>query len=133
MGAFGLGLVLNFTDNATAGMNKVSNTFNLMSQNADAMVSSVEGSLSRLSNMGIIGSTLMQFGDTMQSAGAGILNTYEKIGNKITSIGMDMYSARAQLTSLYGGADPAEEQLNNIMTYARKSVFAYQDVLKAVS
>lgn len=132
MGAFGLGLVLNFTDNATAGINKVSNTFNLMSQNADAMVSSVEGSLSRLSNMGIIGSTLMQFGDTMQSAGAGILNTYEKIGNKITSIGMDMYSARAQLTSLYGGADPAEEQLNNIMTYARKSVFAYQDVLKAV-
>lgn len=132
MGAFGLGLVLNFTDNATAGMNKVSNTFNLMSQNADAMVSSVEGSLSRLSNMGIIGSTLLQFGDTMQSAGAGILNTYEKIGKKITDIGMDMYSARAQLTSLYGGADPAEEQLNNIMTYARKSVFAYQDVMKAV-
>lgn len=131
MGAFGLGLVLNFTDNATAGMNKASNTFNLMSRNADAMATSVEGSMGRLSNMGIVGTTLMQFGSTMQSAGAGVINTYERIGKKITDVGMEMYSARAQLTSLYGGEDPAEKQMNNIMTYARKSVFAFQDVMKA--
>ena len=41
MNSFGLGLVLNFTDNATAGIGNATRAFQQMSSTADSVASSV--------------------------------------------------------------------------------------------
>ena len=48
MNSFGLGLVLNFVDNASSGMNTATNNFMRMSATADSLTSSVSASAAEL-------------------------------------------------------------------------------------
>ena len=71
MNSFGLGLVLNFVDNASAGMNSATNNFNRMSATADSLTSVVNASATE---MAAIAFSLGAVGDTFTSIGNSVIS-----------------------------------------------------------
>ena len=130
MNSFGLGLVLNFTDNATSGMKRASQTFNEMnrmaSQTVDESDRAVQSLMAAGLSMSIVGS---QFVDT----GSAIIDMYAQVTQSVINTGMSMQGYRMQLTALYGGAEEGSRVMKEIQDYAQASVFEVQSLIPAVT
>ena len=125
MSSFGLGLVLNFTDNATQGMKQATTVFQTMSATADMLASS--------SSMGFLatqqlGNSMTILGNNMMDAGNTMLNVFSNIASKVVSTGSDFESFRITLNAMYGDATRTEEQLQKLVNFAAKSPFEIADV-----
>jgi hypothetical protein len=130
MNSFGLGLVLNFVDNASAGMNSATRTFMQMSATADSMTSSVGASASELAAMAF---SLGAVGDTFSAIGSSITNTFMGITKRVINTGMTMQGYRMQLAALYGSTEAGEAKLAEIKEYAMSSVFNIESLIPAVT
>lgn len=129
MNSFGLGLVLNFVDNASAGMNSATNNFMRMSATADSMTSSVSASATE---MAAIAFSLSAVGDTFVSIGESLTGVFAGITQQVIDAGMSMQGYRMQLKALYGDSN-AESVMQEIVDYAKKSVFEIQSLIPAVT
>lgn len=129
MNSFGLGLVLNFVDNASAGMNSASQTFNQMSAMADSMTSSVGASATEMT---AIAYSLSAVGDTLTDIGSSVIGTFSGITQQVIDSGMAMQGYRMQMSALYGD-NLAEEKMQEITDYAKTSVFEIQSLIPAVT
>ena len=129
MNNFGLGLILDFTDNASAGMSSAARTLENLSATADRVSTSLDNSSIE---MYAIAQSMIQVGDVMSSAGAGILSVFTTLGQKVIDTGMTMQNFRMQLTALYG-ADEGEQKLQEIKRYAQESVFEVEGLMSAVT
>lgn len=129
MNNFGLGLILDFTDNASAGMSSAARTLENLSATADQVSASLDNSSIE---MYAIAQSMIQVGDTMSRAGAGILSVFTTLGKKVIDTGMTMQNFRMQLTALYG-ADEGEQKLQEIKRYAQESVFEVEGLMSAVT
>lgn len=129
MNSFGLGLVLNFTDHASTGMNNAAKTFMQMSDTADAVASKLDKSSVGLyavaQSMSIVGDTFMGIGST-------VMGVFGKLAQKTIDVGGQMLGFRMQLSALYGEA-AGEAKLKEIQNYAAKSVFEVESLMKAVT
>lgn len=132
MNSFGLGLVLDFTDNASGGMQSVMNTFNQLNGLVDQTVenaSNLEFSVISLVNAGMgmntVGSQLMSFGGKLTSAITGTISS-------ITTVGSTLASARNQLSTLYGSIEDGEKVLQRAKSYAATSIFNFEDLLPSI-
>lgn len=125
MNTFGLGLVLNFVDNATSGMRSATQVFEQMSMAADTLSSSSAGGLIAAQQLGY---GMTQLGNNFISAGSGILSIFSNISGKIVSTGSEFESFRITLSALYGDSVKAEEQLNKLIDFAAKTPFEVTDV-----
>lgn len=130
MNSFGLGLVLNFVDNASAGMNSATRTFMQMSATADSMTSSVGASASELAAMAF---SLGAVGDTFSAIGSSITNTFMGITESVINTGMTLQGYRMQLAALYGSTEAGEAKLAEIKEYAMSSVFDIESLIPAVT
>lgn len=128
MNSFGLGLVLNFVDNASAGMNSATNNFNRMSATADSLTSVVNASATE---MAAIAFSLGAVGDTFTSIGNSVIGVFTGITQSIINTGGQMQGFRMQLSALY--KDEAESKLQEIKDYAAKSVFEVESLMSAVT
>ena len=130
MNSFGLGLVLNFVDNASAGMNTATANFNRMSATADSLTSSVSTSATE---MAAIAYSLSAVGDTFVSIGESIMGVFSGITERVISTGGEMLNYRMQLSALYGSVEAGEAKMEEIKKYAMSSVFEIQSLIPAVT
>lgn len=129
MNSFGLGLILDFTDNASAGMSSAAANLKNLSDTAD----NVAGSLGNSSmNMYAVAQSMVQVGTTASNAGRSILNVFETMGKKVIDTGNTMLSFRMTLSALYGD-NGAEEKIKQIKQYAATSVFQVKDIMSTVT
>lgn len=129
MNNFGLGLILDFTDNASAGMSSAARTLENLSATADQVSASLDNSSIE---MYAIAQSMIQVGDTMSSAGAGILSVFTTLGKKVIDTGMTMQNFRMTLSALYG-QNEAEAKIKEIQDYAATSVFEIEGLMSAVT
>ena len=132
MNSFGLGLVLSFTDNASAGMRNATQTFNQMSGMADQMVASSNNVQSTIQNLAIAGYGLSAVGDQIANVGLGITNAFASSISQINEVGTTMLTARTQLGALYGGMEEGEAILGKIKKYAAESIFSFESLIPSV-
>lgn len=130
MNSFGLGLVLNFVDNASAGMNTATANFNRMSATADSMTSSVSTSATE---MAAIAYSLSAVGNTFSSIGESIMGVFSGITERVINTGGEMLNYRMQLSALYGSVEAGEAKMEDIKKYAMSSVFEIQSLIPAVT
>lgn len=132
MNTFGLGLILNFTDNASAGMQRATQTFNEMNRVSDQLVSSSTSVGNSLQTLSIAGYGLSVAGSSLASAGNSIVSLFTDASQKIISTGLELESFQRQLNMLYGSEEKGQNALNRIKDYAQESVFGVQDLTQAV-
>ena len=130
MNSFGLGLVLNFVDNASSGMNTATNNFMRMSATADSLTSSVSASATELASIAF---SLGTVGDTFVSIGESITGVFSGITKQVIDTGMEMQGYRTQLSALYGSVEAGEAKIEEIKQYAMSSVFDIQSLIPAVT
>ena len=82
MNTFGLGLILNFTDNASAGMQRATQTFNEMNRVSDQLVSSSTAVGNSLQTLSIAGYGLSVAGSSLSSAGNSIVSLFTDASQK---------------------------------------------------
>ena len=128
MNSFGLGLVLNFVDNASAGMGRATSAFQQMSSTADMMSSSMTTSMSDIVAASY---ALDNVGSTLMNTGASIIGAYTNVSQSIINTGLEMMGYRNQLKALYGD-DSFEQKMQEIQAYAADSVFEVQGLTQAV-
>lgn len=129
MNNFGLGLILDFTDNASAGMSSAARTFENLSATADQVSASLENSAM---NMYAIAQSMTQVGDTMTNVGSSILGVFTTLGQKVLETGMTMQQFRMQINALYGET-AGEAKIKEIQQYAATSVFEVESLMQAVT
>lgn len=132
MNTFGLGLVLNFTDNASAGMNRVSQTFNQMNGLANQLVDSSDHAALAIMSLSATGMSLTMVGDQLSDVGSSIVGLFTTISKSVIDVGGQMQGFRMQLRALYG-EDSYEQKLQDIKSYAQSSVFEVKSLMSAVT
>lgn len=126
MNSFGLGLVLNFVDNASAGMRGAIDTLNQLQGAADQVTKSASGILMASYALDTVGSTMM-------NTGSAILGVFSAVSQSVINTGMTMQGYRMQLAALYGSTEAGEAMMEEIKQYAMSSVFDIQSLIPAVT
>lgn len=130
MNSFGLGLVLNFVDNASAGMSNAVRVFENMQSTVDSLAGSTANSTATMLAASM---ALNQVGDTMIGAGSSIVNMFGAVEQSVINTGMTMQGYRMQLAALYGSTEAGEAKLDEIKQYAMSSVFDIQSLIPAIT
>lgn len=127
---FGLGLVLSFTDNATAGINNAVNSLGHLTDVAEGASNSLN-SMASLSALSVVSG---QIGNSFTSMGSTILSTLGQIISKVNETGTTMLQAENQLGKLYeGSGKTGKDVLKDIQSYAKTSIFNFEDLIPVVT
>lgn len=128
---FGLGLVLSFTDNATAGINNAVNSLNNLTNIAENASTSLE-QMASLSALSVVSN---QIGSSFLNMGSTIISTLSQAVKKVTDTGTTLMYAGNQLQMLYSdlGEGAGDMMLGKIQDYAKKSIFAFEDLIPVVT
>ena len=125
---FGLGLVLSFTDRATAGINNAVNSLNQLTQVAE----SASSSLNQMASLSALSVVSGQIGNSFLKAGSSILGVFKDVLTQTQSIGMEFENFDVTLTALFGGAEQgakkSQEALSKLFDFAKKSPLEIGDV-----
>lgn len=129
---FGLGLILSFTDNASAGINNAVNSLDRLTQTAQSATSSLNG-MASLSALSVVAG---QMGNAFTSAGGSILGVFTNLLGSVRTVGQDFEGFRITLDALYGQDFPNIEertkhvnsQLQKLLDFSVKSPFEVNDV-----
>lgn len=132
MNSFGLGLVLNFTDNASSGMRRVSQTFKEMNGLADSLVDSSNSAVYSIQSLTATGIGLSIVGENLSDVGNSITSLFAGISQSVLDTGMTMQGFRMQLSALYG-EDSYEQKIQEIKQYAKDSVFEVEGLMSAIT
>lgn len=132
MNTFGLGLVLNFTDNASAGMRSATQTFNQLNGISNQVEDSSSRAASAIQALTQAGMGLNIVGNQLTAVGQSITGVFSTVISSTNAVGSTLMSARAQLSTLYQDAEKGEEVLQNIKSYAAKSIFNFEDLIPSV-
>ena len=132
MNSFGLGLVLNFTDNATSGMRRVSQTFRELDGLSNQLVDSSNSAMYSIQTLLTAGTGLTIVGESLSEFGSSITDVFMGITQSVIETGGTMQGFRMQLQALYGD-DLYEQKLQEIKDYARDSVFEIEGLMSAVT
>ena len=125
---FGLGLVLSFTDNATAGIQSAINSLNSLSTTAE----NANSSLNQIVSLSAFSNISNQIGSAMTNAGSAIISTFSQAISKITDTGQTLSYAETAFDTLYGEVGKGKEVLSQIQEYAESSIFAFEDMIPVV-
>lgn len=123
---FGLGLILSFTDQATAGMNSAIASLNQLTQTAERSGQSINA-LSDTMMLSTFSSVTGQLGDSFLNMGNSIVGGFKNILSTVSSVGSEFEGFRITLSQLYGDKG-AETQIQNLMNYAKKSSYTVADL-----
>lgn len=128
MNNFGLGLILNFTDNATSGIQRATGAFNDLN-NATAAFSGASSAEKAMSQIAYAAGVL---GNELYGVGSRVTRFFTGVVSDINNVGTTMLSARTQLSTLYGSEAAGSEMIEKIKDYAEKSIFAFEDMIPTV-
>lgn len=123
---FGLGLILSFTDNATAGINTAMNSLQQLTTTAERSGQTID----TLTNTVVLSSFATitgQLGDTFLELGNSIIDSIMNILGTVSSVGSEFEGFRITLKQLYGDGE-VETQIQKLMDYAKKSSYSVADL-----
>ncbi len=133
MNSFGLGLVLNFTDNASSGMRSASQTFNEMNGLASQLTDSADQAAYSIQTLAAAGASLTIVGDQMTQIGRSITGIFASLGQGVIDTGLEVQGFQRQLAALYGSNEAGKAKMEEIKQYALNSVFEVKDLMTSVS
>lgn len=122
---FGLGLILSFTDQATAGMQGAIASLNQLTTTAENTGQSINGLADTLV-LSSFSTVTGQLGNTFLNMGNSIVGSIKSIFNTISSVGSEFEGFRITLKQFYG--KDTETQIQNLMNYAKKSSYSVADL-----
>ena len=122
MNNFGLGLVLEFTDNATPGIQRVTQAYEAMENSFNNGVSSTSEALASQ-----VGMNLSSLGDSLMGVGDSITGVFKSLVNNVKTTGSDFESFRITLGAVYNDADVAQQKVDQLLEFSKKSPFEIQD------
>lgn len=125
MNQFGMGLVLDFTDNASQGMMQAANVLQQLEASADKVSNSLMG-------MYAASQSMYQIGSLFENQGKSIISTLFKVEKTVFDTGQEFFRYGVQLKALYG-EDEYQAQLERMTDYAKKSVFTLRDLMGTVT
>lgn len=129
MNNFGLGLILSFTDNATAGIRNALGSLQDLTNTA-------QNASTQLNNLalGAFSQMAVQMGDGMQKAGYTIISSLAGVISEVNKTGMTLMQAENQLNKLYeGSSKTGKDMLNEISAYAKSSIFDFEQLIPVVT
>lgn len=124
---FGLGLILSFTDNASAGINSATETLTRLTQIAEESVNSLN-QLGDITALSALSQMADQVGDSFLSMGNSITGVFTSLFSQITQVGSDFESFRITLEQLYGSEKEAEKAVSKLIQFSAKTPFEVDDV-----
>lgn len=132
MGNFGLGLVLSFTDNASAGINSAVNSLNQLTSTAE----SASNSLNNIASLSALSAVSGQLGNMFTTAGNGIINAFSGIINRVQDTGQEFTIFRNTARALFGKTESDVDKLNakvenavsQLMDFSAKTIFETKDL-----
>ena len=124
---FGLGLILSFTDNATAGINNAVNSFNTLTSVAENASNSLN-SLNDTASLSALSVMSNQLGSSLTSTGSKILGFIQQQINGIQSVGTEFQSLRITLNAMMKDEEKAETALTKLMNFAATTPFEITDL-----
>lgn len=133
MNSFGLGLVLGFTDNASSGMRRVSQTFNELNGLADQLVSSSDSAMYSVQSLASAGLGLTMVGDQFAQAGETITSVFSGLISKVTEVGTTVMGQKMTLNTLFKSAEEGEKAFQWVKEFAKASIFNFEDLLPAMT
>lgn len=113
-------------------MQTATNNFMQMSHMADEVANSSSGLNQSVTAMSALGMSMNMVGDQFVSAGSTIISTLGTVISKVTETGTTMLTARTQLNQLYGSVAEGEKTLQRISSYAKDSIFNFEDLIPSV-
>ena len=123
MSSFGLGIVLNFVDNATAGMNNATNTFLNMSNTIQGAAGSTSTAIQQVAQ----GTVLNTLGTSLTNFGNSMTNVVKNVLNNVNTVGSEFKAFNVTLSQLYGSSEAAEAQIHKLMNFSIHSPFEVAD------
>ena len=127
---FGLGLVLSFTDNATAGINNAVNSLSQLTSIAE----NASTSLNQMASLSALSVVSDQIGSSFLSAGSTILSTLGQVISKVNDTGQTLMFAEMQLDKLYeNSGKTGASVIGDIQAYAKSSIFEFEDLISVVT
>ena len=139
MNMFGLGVVLNVTDNMSTGFVNVMNTFNQFENRMNSLVtatsngmSQFEAELNKAQNLSFLGFGVQQLGNQIAGVGTSMLQPFVNFGTQVTQTGAQFENYRLTLKALYGDVEKATSITNQAMDLAAKTPFQISDVMDSV-
>lgn len=129
---FGLGLVLSFTDNASAGINSAVNSLNQLTSTAE----SASNSLNNIASLSALSAVSGQLGNMFTTAGNGIINAFSGIINRVQDTGQEFTIFRNTARALFGKTESDVDKLNakvenavsQLMDFSAKTIFETKDL-----
>lgn len=139
MNMFGLGILLNAQDKASASiyrvdlaLNTLSNTLRKTGQVSKEEMNGIEDSINSANNRIIEGLGLMEIGSELTSFSKALVSPIASIGKQAISTGSQFEQWRMTLEALYKDADLAKEKLQWGMNLAAQTPFEVKDVTEAL-
>lgn len=127
---FGLGLVLSFTDNASAGINNAVNSLNRLTDVAE----NAGNSLNEVASLSALSAVAIQVGHSFVNAGGRIMSTLGGIISKVNETGQTLMYAENQLNKLYEDSGKSgKDVLDQLQQYAKTSIFEFEDLIPVVT
>lgn len=122
MNNFGLGLVLSFTDEATPGIQRVTQAYEAMENSFNRGMGSTGEALASQ-----VGMNLSSLGDSLMGLGDSITDMFKRLLDNVKSTGSDFESFRITLGSVYKDADVAQQKIDQLLEFSKKSPFEIED------
>lgn len=127
---FGLGLVLSFTDNASAGIQSALGSL----QNLTSEAENVGNSLNQIASLSAFSSMATNIGSSMTQMGSSIISTFSGIISKINETGQTLSYAESQFSTLYKDTGKTgKDVLADVQDYAEKSIFDFENLIPVVT
>lgn len=133
MNNFGLGLILNFTDNASSGLLGAATILRQLQEAAENATDSAARLEERMFAMGL---TMNIVGDSMANAGSSILGVFTQLGQRVLDTGQTMNNFRMQLNALYNtdtDTTLGDKKMKEIQQYAATSVFEIEGLISSIT
>lgn len=125
MDSLGLGLVLSFVDNASAGMNSASSSLREMTMLADSTGRSFENSAT---SFALVGQGATMLGNSLVSAGSKITGVISGMINNVSQFGSKLETTRVMMTQFWGSAQEGEKMLDWIYKFGASTPFMTDDL-----
>lgn len=122
---YGMGIKLNFVDNASGGVDRVVTSLNAM---ANASLHAQEAFLF----LNFAGNTLSNTGKNVLNFGKSIISVFADLGKQVLETGSTFETTRMTLEALYKSKGIAESKLNWALNFSMKTPFELTDVNKAL-
>lgn len=124
---FGLGLILSFTDNASAGINNAANQLMRLTEMAEQSTNSINqmADLTALSSLSVMSG---QLGDTFLSMGGAITGMFQKLLQGTMQTGSEFESLRVTINALTGDAEKGQQAVSKLMNFAATTPFEINDL-----